>query len=73
MRFSKTEFADVIGVSRQTLYAYIKKGILPVDADGKIDSREALRALERYRNRKIYGKLDLDLDLSHLGSTTWPR
>ncbi len=73
MKFSKTQFADVVGVSRQTVWAYIKKGILPVDVDGKIDSREALRALERYRNRKIYGRLDLDLDLSHLGSMTWPR
>src|SRR5262245_27436798 len=43
-KLSKVDAAKATGVSRQTLYTYIKDGRLSVDADGLIDTAELLRA-----------------------------
>ena len=43
-KLSKVDAAKAAGVSRQTLYTYIKDGRLSVDADGLIDTAELLRA-----------------------------
>src|SRR6185295_18185325 len=39
-KLSKVDAAKAAGVSRQTLYTYIKDGRLSVDADGLIDTAE---------------------------------
>jgi hypothetical protein len=44
MKLSKVDAAKTIGVSRQTLYAYIKSSRISVDPDGTIDTAELLRA-----------------------------
>ncbi len=44
VKLSKTESAKRIGVSRATLYSYIKKGRISTDPDGTIDTAELLRA-----------------------------
>ena len=44
MKLSKVDAAKTIGVSRQTLYAYIKASRISVDPDGTIDTAELLRA-----------------------------
>jgi hypothetical protein len=41
---SKVDAAKATGVSRQTLYTYLKDGRLSADADGLIDTAELLRA-----------------------------
>jgi AcrR family transcriptional regulator len=43
-KLSKVDAAKAAGVSRQTLYTYIKDRRLSVDADGLIDTAELLRA-----------------------------
>jgi hypothetical protein len=43
-KLSKVDAAKAAGVSRQTLYTYIKDGRLSVDADGLVDTAELLRA-----------------------------
>ena len=43
-KVNKTEAAKLIGVVRQTLYDYIKKGRISVDPDGLIDTSELIRA-----------------------------
>ena len=43
-KLSKVDAAKAAGVSRQTLYTYIKDNRLSVDADGLIDTAELLRA-----------------------------
>ena len=43
-RLSKVDAAKAAGVSRQTLYAYLKSGRVSADADGLIDTAELLRA-----------------------------
>jgi transcriptional regulator with XRE-family HTH domain len=43
-KLSKIDAAKAIGVSRQTLYNYLKDGRLSVDPDGLIDTAELLRA-----------------------------
>ena len=43
-KLTKTESAKRIGVSRATLYSYIKKGRISVDPEGTIDTAEILRA-----------------------------
>src|SRR5262249_13757421 len=42
-KLSKVDAAKAAGVSRQTLYTYIKDGRLSVDADGLVDTAELLR------------------------------
>jgi hypothetical protein len=43
-KLSKVDAAKASGVSRQTLYTYLKDGRLSADADGLIDTAELLRA-----------------------------
>lgn len=43
-KLSKIDAAKAIGVSRQTLYNYLKDGRLSVDPDGLIDTADLLRA-----------------------------
>src|SRR5262249_45024141 len=43
-KLSKVDAAKAAGVSRQTLYTYLKDGRLSADADGLIDTAELLRA-----------------------------
>jgi AcrR family transcriptional regulator len=43
-KLSKVDAAKAAGVSRQTLYTYIKDSRISVDADGLIDTAELLRA-----------------------------
>jgi DNA-binding XRE family transcriptional regulator len=43
-KLSKLDAAKAVGVSRQTLYTYLKDGRLSTDADGLIDTAELLRA-----------------------------
>ena len=43
-KLTKTETAKRIGVSRATLYSYIRKGRISVDPEGTIDTAEILRA-----------------------------
>ena len=43
-KLSKIDAAKAIGVSRQTLYNYLKDGRVSVDPDGLIDTAELLRA-----------------------------
>ena len=43
-KLSKVDVAKAAGVSRQTLYTYIRDHRLSVDADGLIDTAELLRA-----------------------------
>ena len=43
-KLSKVDAAKAAGVSRQTLYTYLKDGRLSADADGLIDTTELLRA-----------------------------
>src|ERR1043166_4304610 len=43
-KLSKVDAAKAVGVSRQTLYMYIKDGRLSVDPDGLLDTAELLRA-----------------------------
>ncbi len=43
-KLSKTDAAKCIGVSRATLYNYIRKSRITVDPDGTIDTAELLRA-----------------------------
>jgi hypothetical protein len=42
-KLSKVDAAKAIGVSRQTLYAYLKSGRISVDPEGTIDTAELLR------------------------------
>ena len=44
MKLSKADAAKTIGVSRQTLYTYIKNSRISVDPEGTIDTSELLRA-----------------------------
>ena len=37
--------AELAGVSRQTIYNHVKKGILSKNSDGTIDTSELLRVL----------------------------
>ena len=43
-KLSKIDAAKAIGVSRQTLYNYLKDGRVSVEPDGLIDTAELLRA-----------------------------
>ena len=43
-KLSKVDATKATGVSRQTLYTYLKDGRLSTDADGLIDTAELLRA-----------------------------
>jgi DNA-binding XRE family transcriptional regulator len=43
-KLSKIDAAKAAGVSRQTLYNYVKDGRLSVDPDGLIDTADLLRA-----------------------------
>ena len=43
-QLSKSDAAKVSGVSRQTLYVYLREGRLSADPDGRIDTAELLRA-----------------------------
>ena len=43
-KLSKSDAAKVSGVSRQTLYVYLREGRLSADPDGRIDTAELLRA-----------------------------
>ena len=43
-KLSKVDAAKAAGVSRQTLYTYLKDGTLSADAEGLIDTAELLRA-----------------------------
>jgi DNA-binding transcriptional MerR regulator len=43
-KLSKSDAAKTIGVTRQTLYAYIKQGRISMDPEGTIDTAELLRA-----------------------------
>src|SRR5262245_32943472 len=43
-KLSKVDAAKAAGVSRQTLYTYIKDGRISVDGDGLVDTAELLRA-----------------------------
>ena len=43
-KLSKIDAAKAIGVSRQTLYNYLKDGRLSADPDGLIDTADLLRA-----------------------------
>lgn len=43
-KLSKIDAAKAIGVSRQTLYNYLKDGRVSVDPDGLIDTADLLRA-----------------------------
>jgi AcrR family transcriptional regulator len=43
-KLSKLDAAKAAGVSRQTLYTYLKNGRISADADGLIDTAELLRA-----------------------------
>jgi DNA-binding XRE family transcriptional regulator len=43
-KLSKVDAAKAAGVSRQTLYTYLKTGRLSTDADGLIDTAELLCA-----------------------------
>ena len=43
-KLSKVDAAKATGVSRQTLYTYLKDGRISADADGLIDTAELLRA-----------------------------
>jgi DNA-binding XRE family transcriptional regulator len=41
-KLSKVDAAKAAGVSRQTLYTYLKDGRLSADADGLIDTAERI-------------------------------
>jgi hypothetical protein len=43
-KLSKADAAKAAGVSRQTLYTFLKDGRISADADGLIDTAELLRA-----------------------------
>lgn len=43
-KLSPSDAAVTIGVSRQTIYRYIKQGKISRDPDGRIDTAELLRA-----------------------------
>ena len=43
-KLSKSDAAKAVGVSRQTLYTYIRDGRISVDSDGLVDTAELLRA-----------------------------
>ena len=58
-KLSKVDAAKAAGVSRQTLYTYLKDGRLSADAEGLIDTAELLRQASRYT-------LDTRLDVQRL-------
>ena len=41
--------AELAGVSRQTIYNHVKKGILSKNSDGTIDTSELLRVFQNLR------------------------
>src|SRR5205807_8439261 len=67
-KLSKVDAAKAAGVSRQTLYTYIKDGRISVDADGLIDSAELLRAGFTLRALHEIGRQDTEPVGQHLTS-----
>ena len=67
-KHTKVDASKLIGVSRATLYNYIKQGRISVDPDGTIDTAELLRAgftlrpIDSVQERQN-GKNDTDLDV----------
>ena len=59
-KLSKVDAAKAAGVSRQTLYTYLKDGRLSADADGLIDTAELLRAGFTLHPGHAIGRPDLD-------------
>jgi hypothetical protein len=59
-KLSKVDAAKAAGVSRQTLYTYIKDGRLSVDADGLVDTAELLRAGFALHTGHDIGRLEVD-------------
>lgn len=49
---TKTEAAQRLGVSRQTIHEWITKGMLATDADGNITEADILRVQERQPSRQ---------------------
>ena len=60
-KLSKLDAAKAAGVSRQTLYTYLKDGRLSADADGLIDTAELLRAGFTLHTGQSSGRPDLDM------------
>jgi hypothetical protein len=60
-KLSKVDAAKAAGVSRQTLYTYIKDGRLSVDTDGLVDTVELLRAGFTLHTGQSTGRQDLDV------------
>jgi hypothetical protein len=71
-KLSKVDAAKAAGVSRQTLYTYIKDGRLSVDADGLIDTAELLRAGFALRTVHETGRQDVEPVGQPLMSTSQP-
>src|SRR3989442_6516151 len=59
-KLSKVDAAKAAGVSRQTLYTYIKDGRLSADADGLVDTAELLRAGFTLRTVHETGRHDVE-------------
>ena len=59
-KLSKVDAAKAAGVSRQTLYTYLKDGRLSADAEGLIDTAELLRAGFSLHPGHDLGRPDLD-------------
>ena len=68
-KLSKVDAAKAAGVSRQTLYTYLKDGRLSADADGLIDTAELLRAGFTLHTGHEIGRQDVDTAGHDLTST----
>ena len=71
-KLSKVDAAKAAGVSRQTLYTYIKDGRLSVDAYGPVDTAELLRAGFALRTGHEPGRQDVEPIGQPLTSTSPP-
>jgi hypothetical protein len=60
-KLSKVDAAKAAGVSRQTLYTYIRDGRVSVDADGLVDTAELLRAGFTLHTGQSSGRQELDI------------
>jgi DNA-binding XRE family transcriptional regulator len=73
MKLSKVNAAKLIGVSRQTLYAYINSGRISADPEGTIDTAELLRAGFTLRQGEYQNDVEpgRDLTFSHVQVDTY--
>jgi hypothetical protein len=56
LNVNKSQFAQICGISRPTLYHWLHKGFLAADGDGMIDLVTAMIGVRRMKEGKEKGK-----------------